>query len=75
MIIHVKAKANEFKFATWRHAEECIEKHKEYGIKCNTEFNMGFFNNTYHLCITGTEENISNFLSYLKMKGFKIKKF
>lgn len=75
MKVHIKAKANEFKFATWSQAEECIEKHNEYGVKCKTQFNMWLLNNTYELCIEGTEENINDFLSFLKMKGFKIKKF
>lgn len=76
MKLNVKAKANEFKFATWRHAEECIEKHKKYGVKCKTlRFSVGLLNNTYELCIEGSEENINSFLSFLNMKGFKIKKF
>ena len=71
----VTAKANEFKFPTWRHAEECIEKDKKYGVKCTSQFNMGLLNNTYELCIEGTEKNINNFLNFLEMKGFKIKRF
>lgn len=75
MKIHVKAKASEFKFATWREADNCIEKHKEYEVKCDVRRDLGLLNNTYELCLEGTEENLNNFLSFLRMKGFKIKQF
>ena len=75
MKIHVTAKASEFKFATWREADECIEKHKKYGIKCESRRVLGLLNNTYELCIEGTEKDINAFLSFLRMKGFKVKNF
>lgn len=75
MKIHVKAKASDFKFATWTEADDCIEKHKKYGVKCEMQRNWGFLSNTYDLCMEGTEENLNDFLSFLRMKGFKIKKF
>lgn len=75
MKIHVKAKASEFKFATWREADNCIEKYKEYEVKCNIHSVWEFLSYTYELCIEGNEENLNDFLSFLRMKGFKIKKF
>lgn len=75
MIIHVKAKASEFKFATWMEADDCIKKHKKYKVKCDSRRVLGLLNNTYELCLEGAEDNLNTFLGFLRMKGFKIKQF
>lgn len=76
MKIHVKAKANEFKFVTVKESDDCIKKCKEYKVKCDIlRLELGLFNNTYHLRIEGTEKDVEAFLEFLRMEGFKIKNF
>ena len=74
MKIHVIAKAGDLKFTT-RHAEDCIDESKKYDIECKIiDEKMALFSTVFKLRLEGSEENIEDFLNYLKMMGFKIKK-
>lgn len=71
---HVIAKAGDFKFTGWQ-AKKCINNAKKYDVICEVvDKDMALFSTNYKLMLDGTEKNIEEFLNYLKMMGFKIKK-
>ena len=75
MRIHVIAKAGDFKF-TVNAADDCINKAEKYDVICNVidKNIMALFSTNYKIMLEGSEKNIEDFLKYLKMMGFKIKK-
>ena len=75
MKIHVIAKAGDLRF-TAREAEDCIDKAKKYEVRCDIldKDIMALFSTKFKLMLDGTKENIEDFLNYLKMMGFRIKK-
>ena len=74
MKVHVIAKAGDFKF-TICEADACIDKAKKYEVKCDIiDRNIMALSTKYKLMLEGEEKNIEDFLNYLRMMGFKIKK-
>lgn len=74
MKIHIIAKVGDFNFTKFE-ADECIEKAGNYDVKCNImDETMAIFSTKYKLMLEGDKKDIEDFLNYLKMMGFKIKK-
>ncbi len=74
MKIHVKAKASEFKFATRMQVKDCFKQDEEYEVKCKIlHISPRLLSNTYELRVDGNAGNISDFLDFLRLRGFKIK--
>lgn len=74
MKLYVKAVAKDSKLK-WP-SYNYISKYEKFKIKCKIlDEDLGFSKDKYKLCLKGTEENIKSFLSYLRMKGFKVKEY
>lgn len=70
----IKAKASEFKFATWAESRSYISKYKKYNIRCKIlDEEMKFFSYDYILFLDGEKNNIDAYLSFLRIKVFSIK--
>ena len=80
MVKYVLVKVNDYvlKWPSWHY----IDKAFEFNISCQIEektlentFKKVSINNInkYYLKLSGKEEDIETFISYLKLKGFKTK--
>lgn len=70
----IRAKAGEFKFATWAKSKEYIFKYKNYNLKCEIlDEEMKLFSYDYILLLDGEKSDIDAYLSFLRIKGFSIK--
>lgn len=70
----VKASVFDFKL-TWM-SQHYISKYSSFHLKCKTlEKDLGILKDTYHLSLTGSEEDIHSFLCYLRMEGFKVETY
>lgn len=72
MVKYVLVKVNDYvlKWPSWHYIDKAIE----FNISCQIEEkNLGIFIDKYYLKLSGKEEDIETFISYLKLKGFKIK--
>lgn len=72
MVKYVLVKVNDYvlKWPSWHY----IDKAFEFNISCQIEEKtLGIFIDKYYLKLSGKEEDIETFISYLKLKGFKTK--
>ena len=70
----IRAKAGDFKFTTQLEIEECISKYKKYNLRCKIlDEEMKLFSYIYILLLDGEKNDINEYLSFLRKKGFSIK--
>lgn len=71
----IRAKAGDLKFIAYSGVEEAISKYEKYHIKCDIlSSELKILSKDYILLLDGDRHNIDNYISFLRLKGFKIKK-
>lgn len=70
----IKAKAGDFKFATWSESKDYIFKYKKYNLRCEIlDEKMKLFSYDYILLLEGKKTDIDAYISFLRITGFSIK--
>lgn len=72
MKLYVKAVGKDSKLK-WP-SYDYVSNYTEFNIECDIcDEDLGISKDKYKLCLKGKKENIESFISYLRMKGFKVK--
>ena len=75
MKLYVKATVWDFKL-TWPSSNYINKAEDKFNLKCKIiEDDFNIFKDIYQLKLEGDQQNIKSFLSYLRMKGFKITEY